>query len=74
MRLVLDRIGELGENGGDRQAVIEELFATEGRKSVLGTYDIDMNGDTTLRSYGVYHIDDGELVFDQTVQAATSTE
>jgi branched-chain amino acid transport system substrate-binding protein len=36
---------------------------------VLGTYDIDENGDTTLTDYGVYQIKDGELTFDETIQA-----
>ena len=46
------------------------LFQTKGRDSVLGTYDIDENGDTTLSDYGVYTVKDGELVFDETVKAA----
>jgi branched-chain amino acid transport system substrate-binding protein len=49
--------------------VIDGLFATKGRESVLGTYDIDENGDTTLTDYGVYSVKGGELVFDETVKA-----
>jgi branched-chain amino acid transport system substrate-binding protein len=49
--------------------MIEALFGTKGRESVLGTYDIDENGDTTLTDYGVYTIEGGELQFDQTIQA-----
>jgi branched-chain amino acid transport system substrate-binding protein len=37
---------------------------------VLGTYDIDENGDTTLTDYGVYRVENDELVFDETVKAA----
>jgi branched-chain amino acid transport system substrate-binding protein len=37
---------------------------------VLGTYDIDEHGDTTITDYGVYRVQDGELVFDETVKAA----
>jgi branched-chain amino acid transport system substrate-binding protein len=66
MNLVLDAIATAGT---DRQAVIDELFATEGRESVLGTYDIDENGDTTLTDYGVYAIKGGELAFDSTIKA-----
>jgi branched-chain amino acid transport system substrate-binding protein len=36
---------------------------------VLGTYDIDENGDTTVTDYGVYTVKNGELVFDQTIKA-----
>jgi branched-chain amino acid transport system substrate-binding protein len=69
MRLVLDTVADLGADGGDRQAVIDALFNTKGRESVLGTYDIDENGDTTLTDYGVYGIENGELVFDETIKA-----
>ena len=37
---------------------------------MLGTYSIDENGDTTLTDYGVYAVEDGEMVFDQTIKAA----
>jgi branched-chain amino acid transport system substrate-binding protein len=69
MRLFLDTCEQLGPDCTDRQAVIEALFNTKGRESVLGTYDIDENGDTTLTDYGVYTIKGGELQFDQTIQA-----
>ena len=70
MKLVLDTCKELGSDCSDRQAMIDALFQTKGRESVLGTYDIDENGDTTVTDYGVYTIQDGELVFDKTIKAA----
>jgi branched-chain amino acid transport system substrate-binding protein len=69
MNLVLDTCEELADQCTDRQAMIDALFNTKGRESVLGTYDIDENGDTTLTDYGVYTIEGGELGFDQTIQA-----
>jgi branched-chain amino acid transport system substrate-binding protein len=72
MKLVLDTCKELGSDCSDRQAMIDALFQTKGRKSVLGTYDIDENGDTTITDYGVYAVKGGELEFDQTIQAAPS--
>jgi branched-chain amino acid transport system substrate-binding protein len=69
MKLVLDTCKELGPDCSDKQAMIDALFATKGRESVLGTYDIDENGDTTLTDYGVYSIDGGELKYDETVKA-----
>jgi branched-chain amino acid transport system substrate-binding protein len=69
MDLVLDTCEELGADCADRQALIDALRETKGRESVLGTYDIDENGDTTISDYGVYRVDDGELVFDETVKA-----
>jgi branched-chain amino acid transport system substrate-binding protein len=70
MDLILDTCKKLGPDCSDRQAMIDALFQTKGRKSVLGTYDIDENGDTTITDYGVYSIKGGELEFDQTVKAA----
>ena len=70
MDLVLDTCKELGSDCTDKQAMIDALFQTKGRESVLGTYDIDENGDTTLTDYGVYTIKGGELQFDETIQAA----
>jgi branched-chain amino acid transport system substrate-binding protein len=69
MSLFLDTCEKLGPDCADKQAVIDALFATKGRKSALGTYDIDENGDTTITDYGIYTIKGGELEFDQTIKA-----
>jgi branched-chain amino acid transport system substrate-binding protein len=69
MRLVLDTCEQLAAECTDKQAMIDALFQTKGRESVLGTYDIDENGDTTLTDYGVYTIKGGELQFDQSIKA-----
>jgi branched-chain amino acid transport system substrate-binding protein len=65
-QLILDVL-ERAEDPTDRASVIEALFATENRDSILGTYSIDENGDTTLTDYGVFTIDGGDLVFDQKI-------
>ena len=65
-QLILDVL-ERAEDPTDRASVIEAMFATEDRDSILGTYSIDENGDTTLTDYGVFTIDGGELVFDQKI-------
>ncbi len=70
MKLVIDTCTELGADCTDKQAMIDALFQTKGRESVLGTYDIDENGDTTLTDYGIYSIKGGELEFSKTIQAA----
>jgi branched-chain amino acid transport system substrate-binding protein len=70
MDLILDTCDRLGPDCGDRQMLIDALYDTKGRESVLGRYDIDENGDTTLTDYGVYRVEDGELVFDETIKAA----
>jgi len=70
MQLVLNTIEAAGDKGNDKQAIIDGLFATKGRDSVLGTYDIDENGDTTLTDYGIYEVKAGELEFSETIKAA----
>ena len=67
MRLGLDAIQRSGT--GDKADIVKALFDTKDRKSVLGTYSIDENGDTTLTDYGVYSIEGGELKFDSTIKA-----
>ena len=71
MSLALDAIKRAGDKGNDRQAVVDQIFKTKGRESVLGTYDIDENGDTTLSDYGGNRIEGGKLVFDKVIKAQT---
>jgi branched-chain amino acid transport system substrate-binding protein len=65
MQLGLDTVASLGSNGHRRPAILKALRATKRRHSVIGTYSFDRNGDTTLRSYGLYKITGrrGTLVF-----------
>ena len=68
MKLGLDTIASLGAQGNSKAAVLKALFAIKARSSVLGTYGFDKNGDTTLKSYGLYKVgSNGEPVFDQTI-------
>jgi branched-chain amino acid transport system substrate-binding protein len=68
MKLGLDTIAKLGAKGNDKSAVLAALFATTSRSSVLGSYGFDKNGDTTLKSYGLYKVgSDGEPVFLKTI-------
>jgi branched-chain amino acid transport system substrate-binding protein len=70
MKLALDTLKATGDKANDREAVRAQLLTnTKGRKSVLGTYDIDKNGDTTLTDYGLYDIKDGQLSFVKAIQA-----
>ncbi len=69
MNLVLNSVERAGAKGNDRQGVLDAILSAKGRKSVLGTYDIDKNGDTTLTDYGVFKISGGELTFDRKVEA-----
>lgn len=53
MQLVLDLIEE---GGTTKEDFITKLFEVKDRESVLGTYSIDANGDTTLTDYGLYDV------------------
>jgi len=68
MKLGLDTIAKLGAQGNSKADVLKALFATTQRNSVLGTYGFDKNGDTTLKSYGLYKVGaNGEPVFFKTI-------
>ena len=67
-QLALQTIAGLGAKGNDKSAVLAALFATKARKGVIGTYGFDSNGDTTLKSYGLYKVGkDGNPAFERTV-------
>jgi branched-chain amino acid transport system substrate-binding protein len=72
MSVVLEAIKNAGDKGNDRTAVIAQFFRVRNRQSVLGTYSIDRNGDTTLTDYGGNRVVDGKLVFDKVIKAQTS--
>jgi branched-chain amino acid transport system substrate-binding protein len=68
MKLGLDTIKSLGAQGNSKAAVLKALFSIKDRQSVLGTYGFNSNGDTTLKSYGLYKVgSDGEPVFFKTL-------
>ncbi len=73
MKLGLDTISSLGADGNDKAKVLDALFATKDRHSVLGTYGFDESGDTTLTSYGLYKVgSDGNPVFSKTLTPPAS--
>jgi branched-chain amino acid transport system substrate-binding protein len=72
MSLMLSAIAQATDGGTQaavRSKVRDAIFATRERRSVLGTYGIDRNGDTTIRRYGVYSIVAGHLSFWQSITA-----
>jgi branched-chain amino acid transport system substrate-binding protein len=66
MKVILDAINA---GGPSRQGVLNGLRGVQNRNSVLGTYSFDANGDTTLRTYGLYSIQRRALVFEGVVTA-----
>ena len=70
MQLTLDAIKRSGD--ASKENILKAIFETKDRPSVLGTYSIDENGDTTLTDYGIYTVADGQLEFDETIKAAVN--
>jgi branched-chain amino acid transport system substrate-binding protein len=63
MSTTLQAIARAGAHGNDRQAVVDALFATRTRNSVIGRYAIEPDGETTLSTYGVDRVSGGMPVF-----------
>ena len=62
--VLLDAV-EVG--GNDRAKVSEELFNTDVSDGILGSFQIDENGDTTLGTVAVNQIKDGQSIFVRTI-------
>jgi branched-chain amino acid transport system substrate-binding protein len=69
MSLILDAMKRAGSKANDKSAVNDAIHSTKNKKSVLGTYSIDKNGDTSLTDYGLYTIKNGALTFDKVIKA-----
>jgi branched-chain amino acid transport system substrate-binding protein len=72
MSLILDAMKRAGDKANDKKAVNDAIHSTKDKKSVLGTYSIDKNGDTSLTDYGLYSVKNGELTFDKVIKAQTT--
>ncbi len=66
MSLLLNAIARATDGGRkpvSREKVVKALFSTRDRRSVLGTYSIERDGNTSLSTYGVYRVVGGRLAF-----------
>jgi branched-chain amino acid transport system substrate-binding protein len=70
MSLALDAMKRAGSKCSDKAAVVDQIYKTKNKKSVLGTYSIDKDGDSTINDYGRYLIKGGALKFLKTVKVA----
>ena len=66
-----DVLNAIDQGKADRAAVIKAFFSIKDKSSVLGTYSIDKDGDTTLTTYGAYIAKGGKLVFSKAIKATT---
>jgi branched-chain amino acid transport system substrate-binding protein len=75
--VMLDAIEKASEETGggvpDRQAVVEQIFATEDYNGVLARgsrWSFDEDGDTTLTKLSVQRVENGEFVLDRVLDVA----
>ena len=57
-------------SGGDRARVAEAVMTSKIRGGLIGDFEIDRNGDTTLNEMGIYRIVDGKLRFEEAITPA----
>ena len=76
--VMLDAIEAASEEAGgdvpDREAVIEQIYATEDYEGVLGTWSFDEEGDTSLTELSVLTVEDGEFTLDNVLDVADITQ
>jgi branched-chain amino acid transport system substrate-binding protein len=66
--VMLDAIERASKDAGgvpDRQAVVEQVFATQDYQGVLGTWSFDEDGDTTLTKLSIQEVEDGEFLLNR---------
>jgi branched-chain amino acid transport system substrate-binding protein len=74
MSLMLDAMKRAGDSCDDRAAIIDQVFKTKDKKSVLGTYSVDKDGDVTTKQFGRFFVKNGKLTYDKTVQVEKDAE
>ena len=70
---MLDAIERAANEAGgapDREAVLQQILATEDFEGVLGTWSFDEDGDTSLTELSVQQIQDGQFEYQRTIDAA----
>jgi branched-chain amino acid transport system substrate-binding protein len=66
--VMLDAIERASKDAGgvpERQAVVEQVFATQDYQGVLGTWSFDEDGDTTLTKLSIQEVEDGEFLLNR---------
>jgi len=72
MTLVLDAIRSAGARGNDRQTVIDRVFDTRARNSVIGRYSIEADGEITPSRYGFERVLAGHTVFYRAIEVGSA--
>jgi branched-chain amino acid transport system substrate-binding protein len=62
MNAVLAVLRQAGAGANDRTKVVHDFFAIRNRESVLGTYSINSDGDTSVAPFVFSRLQHGRLV------------
>jgi branched-chain amino acid transport system substrate-binding protein len=62
MSAVLAVLKEAGTSANNRTTVVHDFFSIKNRQSVLGTYSINSNGDTSIAPFVFSRLQSGQLV------------
>ena len=69
--VMLDAIERAGKDGEvDRDEVVQEVYATEDYKGVLGTWSFDEDGDTSLTELSIQKVENGKFQLDNVLDVA----
>jgi branched-chain amino acid transport system substrate-binding protein len=72
--VMLDAIERASEEAGggvpEREAVVQQIFATEDYQGALGTWSFDEDGDTTLTELSVQTVENGKFELDRVLDVA----
>jgi branched-chain amino acid transport system substrate-binding protein len=68
--VMLDAIERASKEGEvTREAVLQQIFATEDFNGVLGTWTFDKDGDTSLTELSVQRVENGQFEYQRTIDA-----
>lgn len=58
----------ISRSDGSRASVVHELFKTEVKNGILGSFEFDPNGDIDPAAVGFFRVEDGKIVVDRVVR------
>src|SRR5919106_126439 len=68
--VMLDAIERASKEGAvTREAVLQQIFATEDFDGVLGTWSFDEDGDTSLTELSIQRVENGQFEYQRTIDA-----
>jgi len=70
MAVILDSIRRAGDEGDQRDAVVDAFFDTPNPHSILGRYSVDEVGNTTLDRLAGYRVESGRPVLRTPLRAS----